>query len=264
MYTIISIYDVENVRVSNGILIGDKDTHNYNNMNSTHEWGYGIDIKASSNIEITSIQISMMTGDGIAISNLPKQETSINKIRTTENVKINNCNIYNNRRQGISIISGQNIDIYNNEIHDIKGTNPQAAIDMETNNDGNQKVDNIKIYNNKIYNLDSPSKFAIETYMNIYNVDIYNNEIDGRIIVYEINETMNIENNIIKNGEILAKKGRAQSIRNNIVIEDNELYGSNINMYYTNNLTILNNKLENSKIYHENCENIQIENNSTN
>ncbi len=265
MYTIISVYDVENVKVSNGILIGDKDSHNYNNNSgSSHGWGYGVDVKASENVEINSLQIYNMTGDGIAVSNLPATSTKSNKRRTTMNLSIHNCNIYNNRRQGISIICGENIKIYQNEIHDIEGTLPQSAIDLETNADVNQKIDNIEIYNNKIYNLNKKSQFAIITYYNIYNVSIYNNEIDGRIIIYEINNNLEIKNNLVRNGEILAKISRKNSIRNNITIEENELNKSNINIYDTKYITIINNILKDSEIYYENCEEVNIENNTKN
>lgn len=258
MYTIISIYDVENVKIFNGILIGDKDTHNYKNENSTHEWGYGIDVKSSKNVEITSMQISNMTGDGIAVSNLTVKGKNTKQVRTTENLKISNCNIYENRRQGISIICGENIDIYNNEIHDIKGTSPQAAIDLETNNDAMQKINNIRIYNNKIYN-----RFAIMTLLNIYNVDIFNNEIAGKIIIYETNEKVELFNNEINGGEILAKlpTQRPQSIRNSIIIEENKLNNSNINIYDTENIVVQNNILNNSTIYYKDCKNVKIENN---
>ncbi len=263
MYSLISIYEVQNVVVCNGKLVGDKDTHDYSSINSSHGWGYGIDIKASENVRISNVEICDMTGDGISISNLPMTITE-NKISTTsQNINIERCNIYGVRRNGISVISGKNIQIYQNEIHDIEGTLPQAAIDLETNDDGKQKVDDIKIYDNKIYNLNNASQFAIITYFHISKVEIYNNEITGRIIIYETDESVSIKNNLIKQGEILSKyaQGRPSALRKEIIVTGNKLEKSNINLFNVNKIQITENQLKNSKIEYNNCEEVIINNN---
>lgn len=176
MYTVISCYDTENVEIFNGTIIGDMKNHNYNNMDSTHEWGYGIDIKASENISVHNVEIYYMTGDGISISNLPAYATKSKETRNSENIEIYNCNIHDNRRQGISVISGIYIQIENNQIINIGGTNPGALIDLENNIDGTQRIDDIYIANNILRAL--PNKISIMTYNNkVYNVIIENNNI---------------------------------------------------------------------------------------
>lgn len=261
MYTIISIYDVQNVTILNGNLKGDKDSHDYSNIDSSHGWGYGIDIKASENVTVSNIEICDMTGDGISISNLPRTVTENKQSITSENICIERCNIYGVRRNGISVISGKNIKIYQNEIHDIEGTAPQSAIDLETNNDGNQEVDDVEIYNNKIYNLNNKSQFAIMTMFHVSKVNIYNNEITGRIILYEADECITIKNNHIKQGEILSKEGREGAIRKEIIINNNILENSNVNLFYVEKAQITNNQLRQSQIEHNNCQEVIIENN---
>lgn len=110
-YTIISIFNAENVEIKNGILIGDKETHDYSN-NKSHQWGFGVDIRNANNVVINNLEIYNMTGDGLYISNLNEGEN--------ESISIKNNNIHDCRRQGISIICGSDIIIEQNEIYSIR------------------------------------------------------------------------------------------------------------------------------------------------
>lgn len=57
----------ENVRLTNGIIRGDKDTHDYETVKGTHEWGTGLSIKTGNNLQIDHITATNVTGYGIAI-----------------------------------------------------------------------------------------------------------------------------------------------------------------------------------------------------
>ena len=109
-YSIIQIKNIKNITIKgSGSLIGDKDNHIYTNYSppgiSTHEWGFGLQLYGCSNVEVTGINISNCTGDGIMIN-------------TAKDVRVNNIEIYNCRRQGISITdSTTNVDISNFYIH---------------------------------------------------------------------------------------------------------------------------------------------------
>ena len=189
-YSIINIYQVENVKLSNAVIIGDKDEHKYEGT-STHEWGFGIDIRGSHNIELNNIQIKNTTGDGIYIAKTDRQ--------TTEFVKIDSCHISDCRRQGISIICGKDIEIMNSEIYDIQGTNPQSGICIESNNE-EEVIDNVKIHNNIIYN--SAKRLAIHVYQGLYNIEIYDNKIYGDISFKDLRGIAEIYKNTLYNGEI--------------------------------------------------------------
>lgn len=52
-------------------------------------------------------------------------------VAVTENLTIQNCDIGNNRRQGISLVGTDGVRILSNTIHDIHGTAPESGIDME-------------------------------------------------------------------------------------------------------------------------------------
>lgn len=253
-YATLSLYGIENVKILNGILIGDRENHDYSSEKS-HQWGMGIRLNGVNNIEIENFEIKNMTGDGIYVTRLDED--------TTSNVKIKNCNIHNCRRQGISVICAKNIEIYNNEIHDIGGTNPQAGIDLETNYD-NELVENIKIYENIFYNLGA--NYAIQCYKNVGNVEIFQNQIiNGRIRINDAKSEIKIYNNNLKDGEIMSyltqtNIDNGHSIKK-ISIYDNILERYNISIKRTNNVIIENNNItdgsvtiisSNAKVYDNN------------
>ncbi|NOU97357.1 hypothetical protein GC093_29615 [Paenibacillus sp. LMG 31456] len=71
----------------------------------------------------------------------------------SKNVVVKNSEFAFNRRQGITIAGGDHITIINNELHDIKGTAPQAGIDVEAGYGENGFLNsNIFIKNNNFYN----------------------------------------------------------------------------------------------------------------
>ena len=230
-YEILEINNSENINIGNGKIIGDKNNHDYS-IESTHEWGIGIKILGSTNINIENLEISEMTGDGIYISTGDDNSKTIN---------IKNCVIKENRRQGISIISGEKINIYNNEIYNIEGTSPQSGIDLEANFE-TQKIDEINICNNKFYA--SASNTAIILYNQVCNVKITENVIYGNININETKEKTEILNNKLIDGKIKAGSTNENSTK------------------IVNNLDILNNELNNYEIeYNEKVHNINIDGN---
>lgn len=123
-YEIINITDVENVKILGAVEIqGDRDHH----LGKTGEWGFGISIRGSTNIVVENPHITNCWGDGIYIGSTLKQQFS-------ENIKILNPTLINNRRQGISIISAKNLEIINANISKTNGTLPESGIDIEPNN----------------------------------------------------------------------------------------------------------------------------------
>ena len=243
-YAVFSATDVQNVTIMNGILIGDKESHNYSNVQSSHEWGFGIDVRGSQNVILDNLNISNFTGDGIILNDIIKN----GKYIVSKNIKISNCDIYACRRQGISVIDADIVDIYNNEIHDIQGTLPKTAIDLETNDDSNQKIKNIKIYNNKFYNLGST--IAILANRQVFNLEIYNNEINGNIFLNDIREYATIFQNKI-NGNIIADTTTTKwfdAFINKIEIKNNEINASVIEIGDTKICNILENKIDITEI----------------
>lgn len=185
-YSIIAIQNVENVNISNGTIVGERNEHTYVGT-TTHEWGMGVDIRGCNNVNVYNLEIYNTTGDGVYISYLGE------KIST--NINVSNCNIYNCRRQGISVITADGVKIYNNEIHHINGTIPQSGIDLEKNKAG-QIINNIYIYENKFHSQTSPNCILI--WSDVGDVYIENNEFEGEVY---INAKKNPNNDFIHIGE---------------------------------------------------------------
>ncbi|KYG59421.1 cell wall-binding repeat-containing protein [Planococcus maritimus] len=153
-YEIMKIHDVKNVELKGEAkIVGDRTEH----LGSSGEWGFGISIRGSRNILIKDINLSDMWGDGVYIGNTSKQNYS-------EDIKITNVTMNNNRRQGITIVSAKNLEIVDVVITNTNGTSPQCGIDIEPNNP-TQFLENIKIINLKTDNNEgSGLKFYFENF----------------------------------------------------------------------------------------------------
>lgn len=247
-YAIISIINVENVEICNGILEGDREQHIF--TDTTHQFGHGIDIAGGKNIDIHNLEIKDMIGDGLYITDRVDLEQDYGK---TKNLKIYNCNIYNCRRQGITITIADGVKIYRNEIHTINGADPQTCIDLETGNKENV-IKNIKISENKLYS--AQSKRTIVVSKNVYNLEISNNEIDGQIRTYNAEEEIDIINNKITNGGIIGilnshNLNEEQYNVNKIKIKQNTLRNSYIALGRLNDCILEDNEIANGYIYLE-------------
>ncbi len=90
------------------------------------EWRHGISLRNCKNITIKNIEIHNTGGDGIYISGTKKGSFS-------ENIFISNVVSTHNKRQGMSVISAQNVQIENSIFQNTIGTLPGAGIDLEPN-----------------------------------------------------------------------------------------------------------------------------------
>lgn len=121
-YSIFCVDGAENVSFSgNGTIIGDRATH----TGETGEWGMGINIVGSRNVHVTGLTIRDCWGDCIYVGRSNGVESS--------NVEIDNCLLTGSRRQGISVVACYGAEMHDLDIRDIRGTDPQAAIDVEPN-----------------------------------------------------------------------------------------------------------------------------------
>jgi len=65
-YAVVVIVEgAENVRLFNGTLRGDKDTHDYTTVKGTHEWGAGLSFVGGRELEVDHLVLTNMTGDGV-------------------------------------------------------------------------------------------------------------------------------------------------------------------------------------------------------
>ena len=138
-YNIVTVRQRNNIIIQGGgSIVGDVVTH----TGTTGEWGMGISIYDGNNITIKDVSVKNCWGDGIYIGQVEATTTSY-----SSNILIDNVTIDSNRRQGISIISVENLTIRNSRIINtgaIKFTSPGAGIDIEPNI-ANAMVRNINI-----------------------------------------------------------------------------------------------------------------------
>lgn len=128
-YRFFRVQDKNNITISGGTLIGDKDTH----TGSSGEWGHGISIQGSANVLIQNITFSSFWGDGLEVSSSTTGKSKY--------VTIENCTITNSRRQGISVVGADKVKIDNCNISNVSGTSPQAGIDFEPFRAGEYNID---------------------------------------------------------------------------------------------------------------------------
>jgi hypothetical protein len=141
-YSILNLAGVKNVTLFNPVLVGDLNEHQGN----AGEWGHGINVLSSSDINIYNANISHCWGDGIYIG-----ENKTSKGKSSQNIQILSSQINQNRRNGVSIISVVNLLIENSLISNTIGTPPMAGIDIEPNNNNNE-IRNIRIVKTTTFN----------------------------------------------------------------------------------------------------------------
>lgn len=142
-YSMLYLNGIESVIIYNPKLIGDRNTH----LGEKGEWGMGIRINGSRNVKIYNVDIKDTWGDGIYIA------SSYKGLSKTENILVEHGHIDNARRDGISIIGGDNIKIKDLFISNTNGTHPASGIVLEPNRESDFlrkiKLENIVTFNNQ-------------------------------------------------------------------------------------------------------------------
>ena len=123
-YYMLYLDNVENVTINNAWLVGDRATH----TGAGGEWGHGINIVCSKNVEVLNSKIEYTWGDGIYIG---LWNTTVGTYVQPENIRVSGCIIDHCSRNGISACSGDNIIIENTTISNTNRTNPKSGIDIE-------------------------------------------------------------------------------------------------------------------------------------
>lgn len=203
-YDIVWINECENIKVcGNGSIVGDKDTHDYTtNQDSgyrTHEWGRGIHIVKSKNVEVCGLTMYGCTGDGLTLGDATLDTTISN------NFYIHDITIHDCRRQGITVAGIENLVIDNFVIYNIVGTvtgtnGPGAGIDVEPD-DNLCTCNNISITNGTIKNCEGGVLIIrnSDNSPHIQNVHVSNVMIDHCTACMEIIACIRVENAVIEN-----------------------------------------------------------------
>ncbi len=106
---LVTFTDVKNATVIGGKLVGDRRMHpgvsnaNYNKSQNQH----GVRILGGENNSVVDMEITDNLGDGIYLGSKGQKEA----LHGAKGVLIDNCTLYDNRRQNISIITAQDVRI---------------------------------------------------------------------------------------------------------------------------------------------------------
>jgi len=126
-YNIIQLWQVSNVSITGGKIIGDRAIHN----GTTGEWGFGISMFGCKDVQISDISISDCWGDGIYIGSAVN--SNVPSVMFCENVLIERVKIDNSRRDNISVISVKNLTIKDCVLSGANGNIPEAGLNFEPN-----------------------------------------------------------------------------------------------------------------------------------
>jgi hypothetical protein len=96
------------------------------------EWRHGIALYDSKNVTLKNFTVEKTGGDGLYLGATSKGYN--------DQTLVEDMNFDDNYRQGISVISAQNLTIRNTKLNNTGGTAPQAGIDFEPNNAGQRLV----------------------------------------------------------------------------------------------------------------------------
>lgn len=123
-YAFFRLYDVENVTIDGGKIVGER----YGHTGNSGEWGMGISLSYARNIIIKNMEIRDCWGDGICFGTIDNDPDKV-----CQNLVIENVICDNNRRQGISACGVNGFYLNDCKLINTNGTAPQAGIDFESN-----------------------------------------------------------------------------------------------------------------------------------
>ncbi len=142
-YWVVKAWGVNNVEIAGGSIVGERTQH----TGTTGEWGYGINISASSAVYVHDISVSNCWGDGLMVG---ASGSGTTLVRST-GVTLNNVKSNNNRRQGLSILPAVQVYVVNSSFTGSNGAAPQSGIDIEPATQGptqQVRLENTTLANN--------------------------------------------------------------------------------------------------------------------
>ena len=222
-YWIIIAWDVNNVRIVGGNLVGDR----YKHKGTTGEWGYGINIQGATNVVVKKVNLSNFWGDGIWIG-ATGWGTSAHR---SDYVTVDGVVSSNNRRQGLSIGPAQHVYITNSTFTGTNGTLPEAGLDIEPQDQG--PANTIRLENNTFSNNHGN---GIEMHAYISDITITGNTVIGNhgfgVLAISAPYLTITTNNVTQNG--LAGLGMTGTTHDVSITGNSDKYNSSRYMSVTN------------------------------
>lgn len=118
-FDVLKVYDVQDVQIYNAVIEGDKLEH----LGKSGEWAAGIGLRNAENVILKYGSIKNTWGDGIFIGS---ESGGVSR-----NISLSYFNIDNARRNGLSITSGNGVNVDYLMISNTTGTAPSCGVDIE-------------------------------------------------------------------------------------------------------------------------------------
>jgi hypothetical protein len=178
-YGVFQLERLENVTVTGGEVIGDKDEHIYPedpDKRLDHQYGNAFDIISCENILIKDVKMRSFTGNGVRV--YPYSYMLMYKMYPTDNLRITGCRFTDIGITGIYLKHAVNVEIDNNSIANISNlighTNPWKVCGIKTEKNGDDNLSlNMNIHDNHITGAGGGIVVT-----STFNVEIYDNTVE--------------------------------------------------------------------------------------
>jgi parallel beta-helix repeat protein len=279
-YNVLCIYNVSNVKITGGTLIGDTDHHSPGAVGSEFN-GIGLRIQGATNVYVNGMSAQKMYADGFAIV----YDDVTSPFPSSKNVVLENCSSTYNYRNGLSVIGcidgavlggaysyngqatqagvGDGIDIEPNQQGSMPSA-PQVSNYLVSNvNASYNRTQGLHIYGQGTYpnqgvanNIQFVSNrlvgnsSSIATYQ-ATNVVISDNTTSGssfNCIVIDSSQNVSIDNNILSNAAVSGIATATTGLTSkNIVISNNTI--SNVGYYGILVADLISSVIQNNTVY---------------
>jgi hypothetical protein len=159
-YYVINAYKVNDVEISGGQVIGERDKH----LATTGEWGHCVMVRGCKRVTVRDMRMANGWGDGLSVGASDGTTTVL-----SEDVVVANIVCSGNRRQGMTIGRSKNVRVYDSEFSYTGGIKPSCGIDIEPDLVGTSITDGVLIQNCWIHHNDSN---GVQVYKEVENVTI--------------------------------------------------------------------------------------------
>lgn len=172
---------------------------------SDAQWRHTLQIRGCKNIQVLGLEMRKSGGDGIYIGTGSKEQEG--NINYCKDIYIKDVILNDHYRQGISIISAENILIENCIIVNTYGHSPEAGIDFEPNN-SSERLINCTVKNCEITNNSGSGVM-------VYITQFDNNTLPVSIVLDS--------NNLLGNKRSLLIAGMSSQPHGEILIRNNQI-----------------------------------------
>lgn len=141
---VINAYKVNDVEISGGQIVGERDQH----MGTTGEWGHAIMVRGCKRVTVRDIHLSRCWGDGLSIGGAANTTGTI----PSEDVVVANIVSTGNRRQAVTVGRSRGVKLYDSEFSYTGGIKPSCGIDIEPDPDSTSSTSGVRVENCWIHN----------------------------------------------------------------------------------------------------------------